>query len=745
MRNLFFNTPVRRKFLRSVPTEFGHLSEQFTRIALASPRLSAVLRHNERMVYELPATDQVLDRLRLFFGSDLADRLIWIESQTDTARLWGYVGHPSESRSTRKGQYLFLNGRFIQDRSLQHALGEAYRGLLMTGRYPVAFLFLELAPELVDVNIHPTKAEVRFRDSQSLYRQLLSTLRTRFLTAELESNVSLPAGLQLAPPGTAIDPNRQLDLQLQVADWAKDRLAQWTPPTSFPAAPGQMREHPGSVADPFAPFGSAPFSAAGWGGPGAADRPSPPGDFPFPQAATPAPAPVVPSPMDSASAASPPRQIMQVHDCYLVVETDEGITVIDQHALHERVMYEHLRARVMEGAVESQKTLVPEPLEFGPREAAALLEHKDLLSCLGYGIEDFGGTTLLLAAYPAMLAHADHARILADIADQLAAAGQKPSRRDILDSLLHLMACKAAVKAGQRLKPEEMESLLAQRHLIDDAHHCPHGRPTALRLDPHRVGPAIRQTRITFHVMICVIIGRTRHKMVVAEHRALAGERPARRIAARLAQQSARLACPAGRAAHSRHLHLPPGTGAGTLRGSEEQRQALLRAAIAGGADYVDLEPDIAGSVRRYGNTKRIVSYHNFEETPEDLEEIHERLTKLDPDIVKIVTMANSAIDSVRDAAARRRLEGPHARVLHGRDGPLEPRPLRPLRLSVHVLHFQFRARVRPRANLLRGNVRRLSLRPHRPQNARLRRAGRSDQTQLKPPRAERGLRGRRI
>jgi DNA mismatch repair protein MutL len=173
---------------------------------------------------------------------------------------------------------------------------------------------------------------------------------------------------------------------------------------------------------------------------------------------------------------------MQVHDCYLVVETDEGITVIDQHALHERVMYEHLRRRVIEGAVESQRTLVPQPLEFGPREAAALLENKDLLIQLGYGVEEFGGTTVLLAAYPAMLAQADHGRILADIADQLAAAGQKPSRRDILDSLLHLMACKAAVKAGQRLKPEEMESLLAQRHLIDDAHHCPHGRPTALVL-----------------------------------------------------------------------------------------------------------------------------------------------------------------------------------------------------------------------------------------------------------------------
>lgn len=480
VRNLFFNTPVRRKFLRSVPTEFGHISEQFTRIALACPRLAAVLRHNERMVYELPPTDQVLERLKLFFGSDLVDRLIWVESQTDSSRLWGYVAHPSESRSTRKGQYLFLNGRFIQDRSLQHALGEAYRGLLMTGRYPVAFLFLELAPDLVDVNIHPTKAEVRFRDSQSLYRQMLSTLRTRFLTADLDSTVSVPGRLQLAATRPPVDPKQQLDLQLDMAAWAKESLANWTPsaepflqsidnqpPASFPAF--------GERVDPATP----PFSAS--------TPPSfPPSDRSFDPAPFGPPAseqtPIRPSAPPSPANGSQARQIMQVHDCYLVVETDEGITVIDQHALHERVMYEHLRARVIEGAIESQRTLVPQPLEFGNREATALLENTDVLGQLGYGLEEFGGQTLLLTAYPAMLAQADHGQILADLADQLAAAGQKPSRRDILDSLLHLMACKAAVKAGQRLKPEEMESLLAQRHLIDDAHHCPHGRPTALVL-----------------------------------------------------------------------------------------------------------------------------------------------------------------------------------------------------------------------------------------------------------------------
>jgi len=491
VRNLFFNTPVRRKFLRSVPTEFSHISEQFTRIALAHPRLTARLRHNERMVYELPATEQILDRLKLFFGSDLAEKLIWVESQTNEARLWGYVGHPSESRSTRKGQYLFLNGRWIQDRSLQHALGEAYRGLLMTGRYPVAFLFLELSPELVDVNVHPTKAEVRFRDAQPLYRQLLSTLRSRFLSANLESTVSVPAAARWSARQPAVDPQRQLDVQFELAAWAKDQLARWTPPlhsADSPMATTDIETRENTVESTY--FGE-PFSDP-MRNVGATSDDASAGEYVESEHAFASPSSdrgEVDDPAARFGNGAPPasdgphlRQVMQVHDCYLIVETEEGITVIDQHALHERVMYEHLRRRVAEGAVESQRTLVPQPLELAPREATALLENTEILRQIGYGVEEFGGTTVLLAAYPAMLANADHGRVLRDIAEELVTAGHKPSRRDILDSLLHMMACKAAVKAGQRLKPEEMESLLAQRHLIDDAHHCPHGRPTALVL-----------------------------------------------------------------------------------------------------------------------------------------------------------------------------------------------------------------------------------------------------------------------
>jgi DNA mismatch repair protein MutL len=492
VRNLLYNTPVRRKFLRAVATEFGHISEQFTRVALANPTLTASLKHNQRSVYELPPTGQVLDRLKLFFGSDLTDKLIWVESQTSDVRVWGYVAHPSESRSTRKGQYLFLNGRWIQDRSLQHALGEAYRGLLMTGRYPVVFLFLELAPELVDVNVHPTKAEVRFRDTQPLYRQLLAAIRTRFLSANLESTISVPKAAawrfeNFSPDRGGLEGPAQRDAQLELAEWARNQLNNWQAPapespqqssqSSWPApAAGQG----GAYANPLPAHDRLPLAAgetAFAGSPGVA-MPGLPGS----DAAASQPDAPRTNGVDGFDVAALPRQIIQVHDCYIVFETADGITVIDQHALHERVMYEHLRHRVDQGAVESQRMLVPQTLEFGDREAATLLEHADVLAQIGYRIEEFGGATLLLTAYPAILAQADHGRILRDAAESLASSGQTPSRRDILDSLLHLMACKAAVKAGQRLKPEEMESLLAQRHLIDDAHHCPHGRPTALVL-----------------------------------------------------------------------------------------------------------------------------------------------------------------------------------------------------------------------------------------------------------------------
>ena len=194
VRNLFFNTPVRRKFLRTTQTEMGHTIESFTRIALACPDRHLTLRHNDRIVYDLPAVDRWLDRITAFFGHELGDSLIWIESRHEDVRLTGYVADPSVSRGNNRMQYLLLNGRHIRDRSLQHALSEAYRGLLLTGRFPVAFLRLDIPPEMVDVNVHPAKLEVRFADGRQLYSQLLGTLRNKFLTTDLTARAQLPAG-----------------------------------------------------------------------------------------------------------------------------------------------------------------------------------------------------------------------------------------------------------------------------------------------------------------------------------------------------------------------------------------------------------------------------------------------------------------------------------------------------------------------------------------------------------------------
>jgi DNA mismatch repair protein MutL len=173
---------------------------------------------------------------------------------------------------------------------------------------------------------------------------------------------------------------------------------------------------------------------------------------------------------------------MQIHDAYLVVETDEGLTVVDQHALHERILYEQLRARVLAGTVESQRLLLPQPVELPPAEAALVCDQAPLLARLGVRVEAFGAGTVLVTAYPALLARSDPGQLLRDIAERLAEFGRAPTHRELVDELLNMLACKGAIKAGQRLTPDEIESLLARRHLIDDAHHCPHGRPTALVL-----------------------------------------------------------------------------------------------------------------------------------------------------------------------------------------------------------------------------------------------------------------------
>jgi DNA mismatch repair protein MutL len=445
VRHLFFNTPARRKFLRATATEMGHVCEAFTRLALAHPTVHWGLRHHGRLVYEVPACADLAERIGLFFGAEVRDRLYLIDHRHGAVRLSGFIADPSCDRGNAKMQYLFVNGRWVRDRSLGHALQEAYRGLLMTGRYAVAFLFLELPPEQVDVNVHPTKAEVRFRDAQGLYHLVFSTIRERLhrenLTARLQPPPTPAVALPAQPPEAS-------------------------PPPSVPSTQYSVLSTQYSV---LSTQYSVPDAGEGEGSQPVASPP-PPTDF------------------------REPFKAIQLYDTYLVVETAEGMLVIDQHALHERILFEQLKARFRDGPLDRQRLLIPEPVDLSAEQAARTLEQRQALAQLGLEVEDFGGGTVLVTAFPAVLGKRSPAEVLRGVVDHLMARDRLPSREVLLNDLLSLMACHAAVRAGDRLTAEEISALVAQRALADDTHHCPHGRPTALLFSKRELERQFRRT-----------------------------------------------------------------------------------------------------------------------------------------------------------------------------------------------------------------------------------------------------------
>ena len=327
----------------------------------------------------------------------------------------------------------------------------------MTGRFPITFLRMQMPPNVVDVNVHPAKLEVRFQDGGKLYSQLLSTIRNKFLSTDLTAKAEL--NTQRAQPVMPVSSETDRSFQLQPPEQeTQERIPFQNPqPTrdwTSPAPATNSLPSLGGTPD-FRPFPSEPQLT-----------PTQPTDF---SATT-----------EHAVQPISRPQALQVHNTYLISETEEGMVVIDQHALHERIIYEQLREKVLNGKLESQKLLVPEPVTLPPAEAAAVLDNDELLLRIGISVEPFGGDTVLVAAYPAMLANQNPAETLKNIIDLLLSDGHEVDQRDILDELLHMISCKAAVKAGDKLTPEEINDLLEHRDYCQDAHHCPHGRPTAL-------------------------------------------------------------------------------------------------------------------------------------------------------------------------------------------------------------------------------------------------------------------------
>ena len=480
VRHLFFNTPARRKFLKGVTTEMGHVSEVFTRLALAQLGVHFTLRHNGKLLYDVPASLGLLDRIGLFFGSELRNALYLVEAQEGSVALGGYIGDPSCDRGNSQTQYLFLNGRWVRDRGLFQAVQDAYRGLLMTGRYPVAFLFLEVPPQQVDVNVHPTKAEVRFRDKDSLYQLIQQAVSQRLQAADLTARMQLKTGKEYLPASEAairspLPANNSLEPQ------AREEVLP-------PPRPREMPSTARSIAPP--PASAAPARPST---PSAGERspPSPVASDLFAQAGSPTrptPSTIERERGTEPHAAADPSVLraLQVLDCYLVVEVPpDEVLFIDQHALHERILFEQLQERVRSGRLERQRLLIPETVELPARQAALVLEQREALAELGLEVEDFGGGTLRLNSYPALLGRQSPKAVLQAVVDYVLCKERVPCREQLLHDLLSLMACHAAVRAGDRLTPEAIAALLAQREVAQNSHHCPHGRPTSIRFSRH--------------------------------------------------------------------------------------------------------------------------------------------------------------------------------------------------------------------------------------------------------------------
>ncbi|HPF38910.1 MAG TPA: DNA mismatch repair endonuclease MutL [Phycisphaerae bacterium] len=493
IRNLFFNVPARRKFLRQPQTECGHVTEQIARIALAHPHVAFTLTHNGRTLRNLPSTVNRRERIADFYGAELGECLIELARNERNLRIEGLIAPPSHSKATTKWQYLFLNGRFITDRRIGYAVREAFRGLVEHDRFPVTFLFLTTDPSEFDVNVHPTKIEVRWRDAGLVQSQVLSVLRETLLAQDLTPRFRTPVHLRddgMAP--SPLDTSAQERARHALADYLKrvdptqprltfrpppfptDRLrpsiANVLPPPRTPDAP-RNEAAATSRADTPTTFDAAPTADDAIFDGEARD-----GDLSIESMSANAPGAL------SDIGSLPAGGVIQIHNTYLVAQTEAGVVIIDQHALHERILYERFRERILQGPLESQGLLLPETLDVSPAQREAADAHRDLFERIGVELSDYGPRSIAVQKFPTLLANVDMKKFVSDLLDRLVETHGDTSDETLIHATIDMMACKAAIKAGDPLSQEEMYALLEQRHLTQRSSNCPHGRPTTLEL-----------------------------------------------------------------------------------------------------------------------------------------------------------------------------------------------------------------------------------------------------------------------
>ena len=469
VRDLFYCVPARRKFLRADSTELGHIHEMVSRTALACPGIGLTLSHNGRTVVDLPVTSDHRLRVAQVLGRELYEQLIPLDSEQYGVHVTGFTGTPEVARATARFQYIFLNGRFIRDRSVLHAVKEAYRGLIEPAAQPLAVLFLQMDPAAFDVNVHPQKTEVRFRDANAAYRSVLAAVRGELLQKDLTPAVRIPGGGAVgsaaASAGNGAASTRQVMADFFRQPSALDQKISW-PTDTRPAAP---------AAGPIAPASAAATMAVGASPAGNAESLAENGSVNV------LPQPAIAHFQDDGHTDDIGR-FMQIHQSYLVIEEPQGVLIVDQHALHERIIYEDMLARVRRGPLQSQRLLLPVVIAVNPRQLGALEIARPMLARLGIEANCFDATSIAVQSLPVILARLNATDFLRDLLDKITEFNGRISEEDLLHEVLDMASCKAAVKAGDPLTSDEIRALLLRRAEVERSSNCPHGRPTTIRL-----------------------------------------------------------------------------------------------------------------------------------------------------------------------------------------------------------------------------------------------------------------------
>jgi DNA mismatch repair protein MutL len=447
VRNLFFNTPGRRKFLRKEETEFGHIADVVSRLALSRPDIHFRLLHNGRNVLEAYRHNRLEERAAALLGRNVAADLLAVDADSGNGEmLVGLLGTPGISRSTTAQIYTYINGRFVRDRVVQHAILEAYRSLLEKRRYPIAVLFIDMPPETVDVNVHPTKHEVRFRNQQQVHDFIVNALRDRLQQVSFEpsrntNTFQSPAFNNTASTATAASTPAQRDYRERVQE-------------SLSAFNEKVASVPTIAA-----ISTVKGEIDGWSSGNTETKSLPEGW----------------------------RLIGQYLNSYLICQADDELVLIDQHAAHERIGFERLRKQLEADGIESQALLFPIVLELEHREAAVLAEHLEDFARFGFEVEAFGGRSFTVKSVPALVADVDAERLVRDLAAELNEIGRAAQLDNEIERVLAVLACHSMVRANQALSISEMQQLLQDLADIDFGSCCPHGRPIMQRLSKREI------------------------------------------------------------------------------------------------------------------------------------------------------------------------------------------------------------------------------------------------------------------